>query len=81
MNIALAQGLLTGGGKVVAVLQGILEEVSPAIATLGPDVAQLVADANKTLADFQAIFEKLKSIVASAGSTAAIPAPVVPPAA
>ena len=73
MNLAVLQGMLAVGGKIVPILLGILSEAGPALATLGPDVAQLVTDANKLLTDLQAIFEKLKGNVVSAatGSPAA----------
>lgn len=70
MNLAMLQGMLAVGGKIVPVLLGILSEAGPALALLGPDVAQLVTDANKTLTDVQTIFEKLKgNVVAAASST------------
>lgn len=68
MNLALIQGMLAVGGKVVPVLQSIITEIGPALATLGPDVAQLVTDANKVLVDIEAIFGKLASNVKAAAT-------------
>lgn len=69
MNLALIQGMLAVGSKVVPVLQSIITEIGPALATLGPDVAQLVTDANKVLLDVEAIFGKLVTNVKTAAGT------------
>lgn len=74
MNIALIQGLLAVGSKIVPVLQSIVSEVGPALATIGPDVAQLVTDANKVLLDVEAIFGKLAANVKTAAATGTPPA-------
>lgn len=66
MNLMLVQTLLGVGGKIVPVLQSIITEIGPALALLGPDVAQLVTDANKTLVDIETIFYKLKENVVTA---------------
>lgn len=76
MNLDLLKGMLTVGGKFVPILLGILAEVGPAVATLGPDFARLVDDLNKTLQDAQDIFQKLSANVTAAASN---PAPVIPP--
>lgn len=69
MNIALVQTLLAVGGKIVPVLQSIIMEIGPAVGTLGPDVAQLISDANKTLVDIETIFGKLRTnVIAAAGN-------------
>jgi hypothetical protein len=66
MNPAVIQGMLAVAGKIVPILQAVLTEIGPAVATLGADASQLVTDANKTLADLNTIFNTLKTNVVSA---------------
>lgn len=75
MNPALLlQTLITGGGKGLAILQDILSAIGPAATTLGPDVAALVSDANKLMADLIAIFGKLQTQVTTSATAPATPA-------
>jgi hypothetical protein len=69
MNPALLlQALITGGGKGLAILQDILSAIGPATTELGPDVAALIADANKLMTDLIAIFGKLQTTVTTSAT-------------
>ena len=64
--------ILTGLGaiqKIVPILNAIIADLGPDVATLGADVAADVAAVSKTLNDFYAALEALKTSAVAAAKT------------